>query len=133
MHQKGTRLFYDKTTGIVFFEIREQEYDFDALDTTVEQDIKTFAVLTERNRDSFDVIELEFGQYSQDFRECNGYRVNVETKTLEFSYPDPNEPSVEQPYQKPLTEQIAELKSANEVTQETVDMILTNIIPNLMP
>lgn len=120
MYQKGTRLFYDKITGIVFFEVREQQFDFDADDTTVEQDIATFRVLSERNRDTFDVLELPFGAYSQDFRECSGYRVNVETKELEFSYPDPNEPDVEQPYQAPLSEQVATLEEKAELQEQAI-------------
>lgn len=129
--QIGRKIYYEITTGNIIIDTGEKQGLVVA--TTVEQDVTTFAALSERNRDTFDALELPFGAYAQDFAECNGYRVNLETKTLEFSYPDPNQPDVEQPYQKPLTEQIAELKSANEVTQETVDMILTDIIPSLMP
>lgn len=128
MYQKGTRLFYDKITGIVFFEIREQEFHFDAVDTTIEQDINTFPILSERNRDTFDVLELPFGAYSQDFRECNGYRVNVETKTLEFSYPDPNEPNIEQPYQAPLSEKVKQLELAQSVTDTTLLELMESLL-----
>lgn len=127
----GRKIFYEINTGNVIIDTGERTGS--VVQTLIEQDISSYTALSERNRDAFDVLELEYGVYAQDFAECNGYRVNVETKQLEFSYPDPNEPSVEQPYQKPLTEQIAELKSANELTQETVDMILTDIIPNLIP
>lgn len=100
----GRKIYYDKTTGNIVFD--KGEMLGSVIATTIEQDIATYAALSERNRDTFDVLELPYGAYSQDFAECNGYRVNVETKTLEFSYPDPNEPTLEQPYQAPLSEQV---------------------------
>lgn len=106
----GRRIFYEKETGNVILEIGERE-GF-VTPTTVEQDIEMYKVLSERNRDTFDYIELEYGQYAQDFAESNGYRVNPETKELEFSYPDPNEPEAEPVYQKPLTVEVKEIKQA---------------------
>jgi len=56
------------------------------------------------------VIQLEYGQYTQDFRECSGYHVDIsgEEPTLVFSYPDPNQPEKPQVFQLPLSEQIQE-------------------------
>lgn len=97
------RIFFDSLTGDVIQEIGR----VGAMSLpTIEQDIATYTALSERNRDTFDILELEFGQYMQDFAECNGYRVNPETKELEFSYPDPNEPEAPPVYQSPLSEQI---------------------------
>lgn len=101
-------LFYELDTGYVLLnEGRNNESIMPSIDRIIE----IYPVLSERNRDTFDVLELDFGTYSQDFAECNGYRVNVETKALEFSYPDPNEPTVEQPYQAPLSEQVKNLEA----------------------
>lgn len=105
LNQIGRRIYYENITGNVIFDTGERQGT--VMPTTVERDIEVFVDLSERNRDTFDYIELEFGVYAQDFAECNGYRVNTETKTLEFSYPDPNEPEVEQSYQLPLSEQVA--------------------------
>lgn len=102
----GRKLFFDITSGNIITDTGERQGS--VVSTTIEQDILTFNALSERNRDTFDVLELEYGQYAQDFTESNGYRVNPETKTLEFSYPDPNEPEVEPVYQKPLSEKISE-------------------------
>ncbi|EJW14455.1 hypothetical protein PAV_13c00740 [Paenibacillus alvei DSM 29] len=66
----------------------------------------------ERNRESFDYIELDYGQYAEDFATRSGYKVNVKTKKLEFTYP--NQPEPEQPSRKPLTEEVDELKSNHE-------------------
>ena len=105
----GKRIFFDKTTGNIIIDTGERQGAVIA--TSIEQDIATFKALSERNRDTFDVIELPFGAYQQDFAECNGYRVNPTTKELEFSYPDPSQPDAPQVFQKPLTEQIAEAKA----------------------
>ena len=108
----GRRIFFDITTGNVILEKGEMQ-GF-VIKTTINQDIDVFKELSERNRDTFDYIELEYGQYAQDFAECNGYRVNPNTKEIEFSYPDPNETETTEPvYQKPLREKVEELKTEN--------------------
>lgn len=107
----GKRIYYDLKTGNVLVFIGDRQGP--VIPTTVEQDIETFTALSERNRDTFDVLELPFGAFSQDFAECNGYRVNPETKTLEFSYPDPSNPEAPQVFIKPLTEQVKELEAQN--------------------
>lgn len=118
MKKIGRRIYYDKETGNVLVNIIQRQ-GF-VKETTAEQDIETFKALSERNRDTFSYIELEYGQYAQDFAECNGYRVNPETKELEFSYPDPNEKEPEEPvYQEPLTEQIKIL--GQDVTDSKIE------------
>lgn len=117
------RIFYDLTTGNKIVEVGRSG---GMVIPTIEQDIATYTALSERNRDTFDVLELPYGAYSQDFRECNGCRVNVETGELEFSYPDPNEPSVEQPYQAPLSEEVKVLKDRLLVAQDAIDFLIMN-------
>lgn len=109
MNHIKRRIYYDISTGNVIQDTGERHGS--VVPTTIEQDILTYTALSERNRDTFDVLELDYGAYAQDFAECNGYRVNLETKTLEFSYPVPNEPGVEQPYQAPLTDQVKILEA----------------------
>lgn len=117
------RLYFD-STGFVFLTL--DLYG----ETTVEKDIADFKALSERNRETFDVIELPFGAYVQDFAECIGYRVDVaELATLaeeqrgeaiKFAYPDPNAPTEPPVYQKPLSAQIEEVKAENLATMEAV-------------
>lgn len=104
MHPVKKRFYYD-TQGFIFFDVNLYS------ETSIEKDIQDFKVLSERNRETFDVIELDYGAYAQDFAECIGYRVNPETKTLEFSYPDPNAPEEPQPFVKPLSEQVKTLEN----------------------
>lgn len=111
MTQIGRKIYYELATGNAILDTGERKGD--VIETTVEQDISIYTVLTERNRDTFDYIELEYGQYAQDFAECNGYRVDVATKSLQFSYPDPNQPTADPIYIKPLTEQVTDLQAQN--------------------
>lgn len=109
----GRKIFYELETGNIIVNTGERQ-GF-VTPTTIEQDINSFASLSEPNRETFDYIELEYGQYAQDFAESTGYRVNPETRELEFSYPDPNEPEAPQEFRPPLSMEVEELKQENEL------------------
>lgn len=127
----GKRIYFEINTGNVI--VDTGEYQGFVLPTTVDQDIFNFKTLSERNRETFDYIELEFGQYAQDFAECNGYRVNPETKTLEFSYPDPNETELTEPvYRKPLTEEVQELQNKNLILTEEIETVKQVNLANML-
>lgn len=118
----GRKIYFDVISGDVIVSIPERlGY---VKETTIEEDIGRYTALSERNRDTFDVIELEFGQYAQDFAECNGYRVNPETKEIEFSYPDTNEEEPQVPvYRAPLSEEVDGLKQENTLLKLKVDAL----------
>ncbi|MCY7485824.1 hypothetical protein [Paenibacillus alvei] len=106
----GRRIFYDIVTGEKLVDTGERSGD--VINTTVEHDIAVYRALSERNRETFDYIELEYEQNTKDFTACNGYRVNPDTKQLEFSYPDPDKPEPEKPtYRPPLSEEVERTKS----------------------
>lgn len=112
MNKIGRKIYYDKATGNVILDTGEKMGA--VIETTIDQDYETYQALKERVRDTVGVIQLEFGQYAEDFAQCNGYRVNPETLELEFSYPDPNATEPQEPvYRKPLSEQIGELEQRN--------------------
>lgn len=119
------RIYYDKTTSEVIKDTGETSNPL-AITLPIEEEIAKFTVLSERNRDTFDVLELPFGAYAQDFAEANGYQVNAETKTLEFSYPDPNEPGIEQPYQSPLSEKVKGLEERLAFSEAAIDFLIMN-------
>lgn len=122
----GSKIYYELPSGNPI--LKTFEYAGVVVSSTVDEDIASHKLLSERNRDSFDVIELEYGQYAQDFAECNGYRVNPETKELEFSYPDPNEPEQPPVYQKPLSEQIKTLELQQLQTNEDLSALMDFVI-----
>ena len=111
----GRTIFYDIQTGSVLVDTGDRVGDVIYLSPT--ELVKVYIKLTERNPDTFDYIELEYGKYAQDFMECNGYKINVDDKTIEFSYPDDNLEPEELVYQAPLSEQVEELKQKNTLLE----------------
>lgn len=93
MLKVGRKIFYDTLTGSVIQDTGEREGH--VFPTTIEQDITAYPVLSERDRETFGVLELPFGAYEQDFKTCTSYRVKVGTKSVIFSYPNPVEEDVE--------------------------------------
>jgi len=105
----GRKIYFEKQTGNIILDKGEMKGD--VVESTIEQDYEFFKVLSDRIPTTVGVIQLEYGQYAEDFARSNGYRVDVETGAILFSYPDPNEPEEPPVYHTPLTEQISELKA----------------------
>lgn len=124
----GRRIYYEIATGNVFLDTGEKEGS--VRQTTVEQDVMAYKELHSRVMESFSVIELPFGAYAKDFAECDGYRINTETNQLEFSYPGPNNPEepTEPIFQKPLSEEVQELKVAQAATDSTLLELMESIL-----
>ena len=127
----GRRIYYELATGNVILDTGERSGY--VVPTTIDQDFENYAVLSLWNRESVGVLELEYGQFAADFASCNGFRVDVsgETPRLVFSYPDPQNPEAPPVYQKPLSEQIAELREENltafEAIAELYEMMLGGV------
>lgn len=111
MNQLGRKIYYDKTSGEVLVDTGER-MGF-VQETTTEQDFEVYTPLKDRVPDSVGMLQLAFGEYSQDFIESNGFKVDLTTDTpkLVFSYPDPTNPAPEPVYQKPMSVEIEELKT----------------------
>lgn len=61
---------------------------------TRQQEISAYKALSERVRDTFDVIELDYGEQIEKFIEVKSYRINPQTKEIEFNFDysfDPNQ------------------------------------------
>lgn len=119
----GRRIYYELSTGNVIQDTGERCGS--VVETTIDQDFVSYSALSEKVRDTVGIIQLEYGQYLQDFINCNGYRVNLETNELEFSYPDPDTTEPQEPvYQKPLSVQVEELQQR----QTDTEIALANLI-----
>ncbi|WP_246188174.1 hypothetical protein [Paenibacillus tengchongensis] len=71
------------------------------------------------------MIELEYRQYAQDFLNATSYRVNPETRELEFCYdPFPSSGQEDQSYQKPLSEQLTLLEQRTEAAEAAILALL---------
>ena len=115
MNVIGRKIYYDKATGNVIVDTKE--HSGFVIKTTKEQDFETYVQLSERNPETVGLLELEYGQYAVDFDDVlakkGDYRVNPETNELEFWYPDPNDPEQPPVFQRPLSEEVEELKQEN--------------------
>lgn len=107
----GKKIFYDKLNGNVIVEVGEMSGLVQEM--TIEQAIANYKVLSQRVRSTFDVLELAYGQYSQDFASAKSYRVNPATKKLEFSYETPSEPTAPPVVQPPLSDAVKALADEN--------------------
>lgn len=118
MIQIGRMIFYDKGTGQVLITTPSQQgtnvYD------NPEDLVAMYPDLRDRDRNTFDVIQLDYGQYDRDFEQASNWQVNLDNKTLEFIYPDPNNPEDPQGFRKALTEEIEELKRADIENKQAI-------------
>ncbi|MHA7962886.1 hypothetical protein ACX93W_01990 [Paenibacillus sp. CAU 1782] len=108
--QIGRRLYFELETGNIILDAGERSGN--VIETTVEQDFDSYVALSARVPETVGMLQLEYGQYAEDFAACNGYRVDPDTEQVLFSYPDPEEPEVPI-FQRPLTETVAVLESEN--------------------
>ena len=116
----GSRVYYLKENGNVVFKTGQAEGW--VIEITPEQDWEIYAELQKYTKESLDFIQLQYDEFETEFNECTSYRVNIETKKLEFEYGEkPNPPEV--PQTPSLHERVEKLES-NEKIQE--DMIVDN-------
>lgn len=116
----GSRIYYLKTNGNIIFRTYDSEGHVKEL--TTEDDWRIYTELSKYNKSEVDFIELQFGEFKTEFAECTSYRVNVETKTLEFDYtPVPEPPDV------PHTPTVHERLDALEKTNEEQDLLISEL------
>ncbi|XID92492.1 hypothetical protein ACF3MZ_29190 [Paenibacillaceae bacterium WGS1546] len=122
--QIGRRIYYEIATGNIIQNTGERSGN--VVETTIEQDFATYSALAGRVPSTVGCMQLEYGEYAQDFAECNGYRVDVsgETPSLLFSYPDPEAPEEPPVYRKPLSEEVAEVKAQQALMQAALDDLI---------
>lgn len=117
----GKRIYYLKVDGRVILDTGEAEGW--VLPTTTEDDWRIYSELQKYNKTEVDFIELQFGEFKTEFAECTSYRVNVDTKQIEFDY-TPIPPAPEVPTAPSLHERVDNLELGAEATQEALDMLL---------
>jgi len=122
--QLGRRIYYDTRTGNVLYDSGEMTgYGF--LKPTRAQDMQAIKILRDYDPTYVGFLELEFGQFKQDFENCIGYTINVHTKQPIFVYSDGTEIPVST--KKPsLSQEIEELKKQNAA------MLLTLVANDLI-
>ena len=113
----GKRIYFLKVDGRVVLDTGEAEGWVNP--TTSDDDWRIYSELQKYNKTEVDFIELQFGEFKTEFSECTSYRVNVETKQLEFDYtPVPEPPDV------PHTPTVHERLDALEQVNAEQDMLI---------
>lgn len=115
------KVYYDKVSGKV---IHQQGYNFQGfIKTTLQQDYQSIKDLNSRSIDTIGLVEFEYDSYDEDFLLCgNNVKVDLNTEELIFTYPSGGGGSVTP--DRPLTEQVTELKTEN--TKLKQQLVQTN-------
>lgn len=82
----GRRIYYDKVTGEIIQDTGERSGD--VVITTIDQEFVFYSKLSERVRETVGYLELEFGDYIDDFREGQLVLIDTVEGIPLFSYPD---------------------------------------------
>ncbi len=120
----GRKIYYEIATGNIILITSEMQNN--VVETTVEQDIDMYTELSQRNRESFGMLQLQYGEYSEEFARCNGYRIDLQTKKILFSYPSEENPTPDPIYQPSLTEKIDGLTKQLQLMQQALDEMIIN-------
>lgn len=116
----GSRVYYLKENGNVVFKTGQAEGW--VIEIKPEQDWEIYTELQKYTKESLDFIQLQYDEFKTEFAECTSYRVNIETKKLEFEYGEkPNPPEV--PQTPTLHERMETQEKANKAQD---DLILDN-------
>lgn len=133
MNYLGSKVYYDKATGNIIFNIRESYGD--VVETTIEQDFQSFELLSERVPDTVGLLQLEYGAYETDY-DAGGQITRIDLETMEplFTYPDPTDPETPQeprPAISKQVDQLAEESNANQLAlMELLHMMLLGEMPD---
>lgn len=114
----GRKIYYDKKSGLVLLDTGEHYGNVS--EVSIESDIENYKALSNRNRDTFDCIKLNYGEYKDDFTQAISYMVDIETKEIIFTYRETDSEGNETEITPtvPLSVQVDELKQKSN-SQET--------------
>lgn len=105
--QFGRRIYYLVFDGSIILDTGEYSGWGYERKPSVDEDFANYEELSNYQQSEIGHIDLEFGQFSEEFVTCFNYRIDPITTQLQFAYPE-NE------FQEPLTIQINELRKENE-------------------
>jgi hypothetical protein len=80
----GRRIYFEKTNGIVICD--KGEMAGDVVETTIEQDKEIIPILNLIDPEQLGVLQLAFGEYSQEFITCKGYKIDPISLEPVFMY-----------------------------------------------
>ncbi|WP_139992620.1 hypothetical protein [Paenibacillus paridis] len=117
----GRKIYYDNSSGNVI--LITSEMTGNVIETLPEQDRAIFNVLSERIKDSYSYVQLNYGEYSYEF--SNGYPVHISIETGEISWSSFDVKTDNQ--RKTIEEEINELKENNIRIMLAINELYDNI------
>lgn len=85
--QIGRKLYYEKTTGNLIVDTGERFGS--VVETTIEQDFQLYIALQNKLPEAVGIVHLEYGQFSEQFLSCYGFKINLETEEIIFNFISP--------------------------------------------
>lgn len=127
--QIGTKIYYCLFTGNVIKIIGDmQGY---VKETSFEEDYEIYTELKERDKETIDLIQFEYGEYYKLSENSTGVRVNLETKELEFTYEELPPVSQEPTEIEKIQNKISILEAENEDLKEGLQAVLRGDMQSL--
>lgn len=123
MKKHGRRIYFNKVDGSVIVDTGEKITIGE--NSSIEDDVLIYNKLKEIDKEFLGVLELEYGDYIQDFNECEYYSVDIDKKTLKFKYKE-NIGAIENPEVLPISQDIKNIKEEQALIKQAVDDILLN-------
>ncbi|AYB39905.1 hypothetical protein [Brevibacillus laterosporus] len=87
MQTIGQKIYFDKVTGNILVDTGELAGA--VRETTLEEDFQTYVVLSERVKTSIGCIQLEYGQFTDNFSKGYAYHINAETNEIVWNLTPP--------------------------------------------
>ena len=106
----ASRVYYLKINGNVI--LRTNEGEGYLIEVKPEQDWEIYSELKKYDKEAVNYIQLEYNQYSTEFRECTGYHVDTDKKELVFEYGE-KPPAPEVPHTPTVHERLEALEKTN--------------------
>ncbi|XOS90938.1 hypothetical protein ACLMAB_19500 [Brevibacillus laterosporus] len=88
MQTIGQKIYFDKVTGNILVDTGELAGA--VRETTLEEDFQTYVVLSERVKTSIGCIQLEYGQFTDNFSKGYAYHINAETNEIVWNLTPPS-------------------------------------------
>ena len=80
----GRKIYYGKSNGIILWD--KGEMSGSVVETTLEQDKEIFPILTLITSEELGVKQLNYGELRKKIEKSKGYRINPQTKEIEFVF-----------------------------------------------
>ncbi|MNW27577.1 hypothetical protein D3C74_43760 [compost metagenome] len=122
--QIGHRVFYRKATGEVVF--LRTELSGSVKESSIEEDFEFYPQLQGYDSGKVGMLQLEYGQYADDFARAASYYVNPETGKLMFNYRD--DTGQEPVFEAPLTDRVSKLRTRQDSTEQALLTLMESTI-----